>query len=482
MIGITSYGAYIPWHRLDRQQFLKAWGGFAIPGERSVAYFDEDSVTMAVEASMNCLKDFDAQKVDGLYFATTTAPYKEKQSAATMRFALNMRGDIRTIDFNASLRCGSTAMSMAHDTIKAGNANSILVAASDCRNAAPGGMTEQSLGDGAAAFLIGTENVIAEILCTYSISDDLPATWRAESDTFVRGWEDRMTMDEGYSKLVPKAIEAIIAKAGIKKEELAKVVFDPPGDARRHGKVATALGFKPEQLEDPFGLFMNVGMTGSAMSPMMLVSALETAKPGDKILFLGNGDGVDAMILQVTDAIAKLPDRRGMLKHLLVKKSYDNYESILKWRDIVPLEAARRPDKQHMRLSAIWRDRKALLGLWGVKCRKCGTPQYDNGAMSTPPIRICAECQAQDDFDDYCFVGKKAKVFSYTHDQLAPVVDPPASVVLVEFEGGGRAFFDLTDRDSEEVQVGTEVEMTFRKLQFDRGLTNYFWKARPVRF
>jgi hydroxymethylglutaryl-CoA synthase len=84
MIGIKSFGAYIPWHRLDRQQFLKAWGGFAIPGERSVAYYDEDSVTMAVEASMNCLKDFDTQKVDGLYFATTSAPYKEKQSAATM--------------------------------------------------------------------------------------------------------------------------------------------------------------------------------------------------------------------------------------------------------------------------------------------------------------------------------------------------------------------------------------------------------------
>jgi uncharacterized OB-fold protein len=102
--------------------------------------------------------------------------------------------------------------------------------------------------------------------------------------------------------------------------------------------------------------------------------------------------------------------------------------------------------------------------------------------MSTPPIRICAKCQAQDNFDDYCFAGKTATVFSYTHDQLAPVVDPPASVVLVEFEGGGRAFFDLTDRTPEEIQVGTKVELTFRKLQLDRGLTNYFWKVRPVRF
>ena len=67
MVGITSYGAYIPWHRLDRQLFVKAWGGFAIPGERSVAYYDEDSVTMGVDAAMDCLQGFDPQSVDGLF-------------------------------------------------------------------------------------------------------------------------------------------------------------------------------------------------------------------------------------------------------------------------------------------------------------------------------------------------------------------------------------------------------------------------------
>ena len=482
MIGITSYGAYIPWHRLDRQQFLKAWEFFAIPGERSVAYFDEDSVTMAVEASMNCLKDFDPQKVDGLYFATTTAPYKEKSSATTMGLALNMRDDIRTADVGATLRCGTTAMAMALDAVKAGAGGSVLVAVSDCRVGAPAGMAEQSLGDGAAAFLIGKDKVIAEVVEYCSLSDDLAATWRSESDSFVRSWEDRMTMDEGYSKIVPQIITKILDKCGLKAGDLAKVVFDPPGDARRHGKVVAQMGFTAAQVQDPFGFFLNVGMTGSAMAPMMLAAALETAKPGDKILFVGCANGADAFVFQVTDAIKKLPERRGVTQHMLVKKSFSNYASLLKWRDAIPIEAARRPEKQHIRLSANWRDRKVLLGLWGVKCRKCGTPQYDNGAMSTPPIRVCAKCQSQDDFDDYCFVGKTATVFSYTHDQLAPVVDPPASVVLVEFEGGGRAFFDLTDRDPDEIKVGTKVELTFRKLQSDRGLTNYFWKVRPVRF
>ena len=284
MIGITSYGAYIPWHRLDRQQFLKAWEFFAIPGERSVAYFDEDSVTMAVEASMNCLKDFDPKKVDGLYLATTTAPYKEKSSSTTIGLALNMRDDIRTADVGASLRCGTTAMAMALDAVKAGAAGSVLVAVSDCRIGAPAGMAEQSLGDGAAAFLIGKDNVIAEVVEYCSLSDDLAATWRAESDTFVRSWEDRMTMDEGYSKIVPEIITKIMDKCGLKTGDLAKVVFDPPGDARRHGKVVAQMGFAAEQVQDPFSFFLNVGMTGSSMAPMMLAAALETAKPGDKIL------------------------------------------------------------------------------------------------------------------------------------------------------------------------------------------------------
>jgi len=481
MVGIVSYGAYIPWHRLDRQEFLKAWGGFAIPGERSVAYFDEDSVTMAVEAAVDCMKGKDSKKVDGLYFATTTSPYKEKQCSALIAMPLDLRRDIRTADVTTSLRAGTTAVSMAVDSIKAGNCGEVLVAVSDMRLAAPGGMTEQSLGDGAAALLLGKDDVIAEIKDSYCISDELAATWRAHNDTFVRSWEDRMTMDEGYSKIVPEVINGLMKKCGLEPKDFAKVVFDPPGDARRHGKVSAALGFTPEQMQDPFGFFMNIGMTGCAMSPMMLVAALEDAKPGDKILFAGHGNGAEAFLLEVTDAIKKLGPRRGMRHHLLSKKMMDNYQSLLRWREIVPIEAARRPDKQHIRLSAVWRERKTILSLYGVKCSKCGTPQFDNGAMSTSPIRVCAQCQSQDDFEDYCFAGRKAKIFSYTHDQLAPVDDPPASVVLVEFEGGGRAFFDLTDRVPEEIQVGTEVEMTFRKLQFDRGLTNYFWKARPVR-
>ena len=481
MIGITSYGAYIPWHRIDRQLFQKAWGGFGIPGERSVAYYDEDSVTMGVEAATDCLKDIEPGIVDGLLFATTTSPYKEKLCSATMALALSLRRDIQTADIASSLRSGTTAMNFALDAVKAGRANSILVTAADVRLSPPSGMTEQSLGDGAGALLLGKDNVIAEVIGSHSISDELAATWRGDADTFIRSWEDRMTMDESYSKVMPEAITGVLQKCGLAPQDIARAVFDPPGDIRRHTKIAPQMGFEPAQLLDPGSLFMTVGLLGSAMSFVMLVAALEQSKPGDKILFAGYGNGADAFVLQVTDLIEKLGERRGFKKHVESKGMMRSYNDYLKWRDIVPLDQARRPDRGHISVAANWRERHVDLGLWGVKCKNCGTPQYDYGAMTTAPVRVCAVCQAVDNFEDYNFARKKATVFSFTQDMLAPSLDPPTSVAMIDFEGGGRSLFDLTDRDPEQVQVGIEVEMTFRKVFADRGLNNYFWKARPIR-
>jgi uncharacterized OB-fold protein len=132
-------------------------------------------------------------------------------------------------------------------------------------------------------------------------------------------------------------------------------------------------------------------------------------------------------------------------------------------------------------VSAVWRQRKDLLGLWGIKCRRCKTPQYDNGGITTTPIRVCAVCGAVDDFEDYDFSKKKATVFTYTHDLLAPASDPPSSAALIDFDDGGRMLFDLTDRDPDQIKVGTRVEMTFRKVYSDGRVNNYYWKARPVR-
>jgi len=290
-----------------------------------------------------------------------------------------------------------------------------------------------------------------------------------------------MVLDTGYTPLLSEAISGVMNKCNLKPNDFAKAVYYAPLDVRGHTRLAKALGFDPAQVQDP--MFMTLGNTGTALAMMMLVAALEEAKAGDKILFASYGNGADASVLEVTDAIEKARNRRGIKAHLESKKMLTNYEKYLRWRGLIPLEAAQRPELTPTSISALRRDRREVLGLYGVRCKKCGNPQYRPPASAggRTPSRICVICQAKDEFEDYRFADKKARIFNFTHDNLATTPDPPATNLIIDFEGGGRGMFDMTDRDPDKVEVGMPVEMTFRKLFFDRGIHNYYWKARPIR-
>ena len=212
MVGIVSYGAYVPLRRLG--QGTQGWRS---PNEKAVAYYDEDSLTMAVAAAIDCLGNMDRRTVDGFYFASTTSPYKEKLAATTAALAVDLRKDVITMDFGDSLRAGVSALRMAVDTVKAGSAKSLLVTASDCRLGAPRSEEDQTFGDGAAAFLVGDKDVIATIENSYAVSNELLDLWRSDSSKFIHTWEDRWVFEEGYLKVVPPAVEEFFKKTGLKK-------------------------------------------------------------------------------------------------------------------------------------------------------------------------------------------------------------------------------------------------------------------------
>jgi 3-hydroxy-3-methylglutaryl CoA synthase len=73
MAGIISYGAYIPLWRLSRDAIAEAWESASTGDERSVANNDEDTITMATEAAIDCLTGLKREEIDGLYFASTTS-------------------------------------------------------------------------------------------------------------------------------------------------------------------------------------------------------------------------------------------------------------------------------------------------------------------------------------------------------------------------------------------------------------------------
>src|SRR5437763_10939763 len=172
MLGITSYGAYVPMLRLP---LAAIGGGGAKPGgpEKAVANWDEDAVTMAVAAAIDCLRGVDRASVDGVLFASTSYPLKEKQGAALVARALDLRRDVLTADIGDSLRAGTTALRSALDAVKAGSAKRVLVVASDARMAAPRSAMEASLGDGAAAFLVGDADVAADVRAHHTVADEI---------------------------------------------------------------------------------------------------------------------------------------------------------------------------------------------------------------------------------------------------------------------------------------------------------------------
>jgi len=474
MAGIVSYGAYIPIYRLKRDEMGRAWSRSSSGGERSVANFDEDSATMAVEAVVDCLSDSDRDKVDGLYFASTTPPYREKQTASMVALAADLRRHLFTADFTDSLRSGTMALRSAIDAVNSGSAKQVMVAATDCRKGQPQSNYEQDFGDGAAALLIGDTDVICEIEATYSHSDDILDTWRTESDSFTRTWEDRFILTEGYTRNMTEAISAIMSEQGLKPADISRAVYYAP-DSRRHSEIAKAVGFDPKtQVQDP--MFKVLGNTGAPFAMMMLVAALEQARPGDRILFANYGDGADAFILMVTEAITKIKGRRGIRVHLASRMELANYEKYVRFRRLIPLEAQAREGANAFPPVA-WREREQLTSLHGSRCNHCGRTFH-------PMQRVCIYCGTKDDFEGVRLSDRKGILYTYCIDNLALSDDPPTVVSKVHLEddkGPVGVYCQMTDRDLDRVTPDMPVEMTFRKMHDAGGMHTYYWKCRPPR-
>jgi len=483
MVGITSYGVHVPRYRMDRKLIFEQTGWFNMAnaayarGEKAVLNYDEDTITMAASAVSECLKGKGKGKgsLDGLFLASLSLPFAERQNSVIVSKALDCSSGIRTSDFTGSLRSGTAALLSALDAVKDGG--SVVSCASDCRMGKPGSSQEYTFADGAVAFMTGTENVIAEFKGSYSVAEDFIDSRRLPEERFSHTWEERWIRDEGYAKIIPAAVKGLFKKYNFGSKDFAKIVIGCPV-AGVLKNLAKAIGAEPEQLQD--NMIANVGDTGVALPLMMFAAALEEAKPGDKILVVSYGYGSDALCFEVTDEIEKnRKGRKGVKEQIDSKANLAPYVKYLIFRNIIPLEVGIRGEEISPTLmSVLWRQGREISGLVGTKCTACGTPQY-------PPQTICVnpKCGAIGQMEDYCFSDKVGTLNSYTGDNLAFTWDPPQLYGMVDFEGGGRIMLDLTDCTLDSLSVGMPVSLVFRKKYSDtrRGVYNYFWKAVPVK-
>ncbi len=462
MSGILRYGAYVPYNRLTRQ----AIGGGK--GERAVASYDEDSVSMTVEAGREATAGYTGA-LDTLIFATTSPPYAEKLNAAAIKAALDLPSSIRSMELGGNSRMGLASLLLGADLGDAGKTS--LICAGDVVVGGPGGARERDSGDGAVVFVTGPDDqAIARVIGQASTTTEVLDVWRLPGDQFARQWEERF----GIEVLGPVSIDTAqraLAAANVAPETLTTVILDAT-NKRDVAGIPRALELKPEQVADM--LANNLGRCGVAHAGLVLANTLDTAQAGDKILVLSTADGCDAVVLEVTENISKGRPKR-TVQHWLASSSNElAYNAYLKWRGVLPFEPPRRPDPDRPAAPIMKRHERWKYGFYGSRCEGCGQGHL-------PPQRVCLKCRSIDKMKDERYADATCSITTFTLDHLAYSLQPPVVSTVVDFDCGGRLACELTDVDPQKVKIGDQLEMTFRRFYTGQGVHNYFWKARPQR-
>jgi hydroxymethylglutaryl-CoA synthase len=312
MVGIVTYGVYIPKFRIRVDEIARVWGANSdeITGglgvfEKSVPDLDEDTATMAVEAARAALarSPVDPEDIGAVYVGSESHPYAVKPTACTVGEAIRATPEMTAADYEFACKAGTAGIQTCMGLVKSGMIRYGMTIGSDVAQGAPGDALEYTAAAGGAAFLIGNERPIAEIHHTCSFTTDTPDFWRREGQDYPRHG-GRFTGDPGYFRHVQGAARMLLEKMGTSASDYDYCVFHQP-NAKFPRKVAQLLGFSAEQVK-PGLVVPRLGNTYSGSSMIGLAATLDQATPGDRIFMtsFGSGAGSDAFDIEVTDAIA----------------------------------------------------------------------------------------------------------------------------------------------------------------------------------
>lgn len=476
-VGIVATGAYVPRLRLQRSAIVDAvaWYDASLAalgkGERSMANWDEDAITMAVEAGRDALVGRNRETVSRVVLASTSLPFADRQNAGVVKEALNLDDRVGAMDLTGSQRAGTAALIACLEATTA-NGDPVLCLAADRRRASPASSDELIHGDGAAAFVVGQGDTLADFVGAHSETSDFIDHYRTAVGDHDYNWEGRWVRDEGYLNILSGGIVRGLARFDVAAGKLDHLIVALP-DAKAGQLVARAAGVAPDRVSD--SLYDRLGYVGAAHPLLMLSNVLASARPGAMIAVAAFGQGMDLLLFRATDRAGRSTGALGVEGWLARRRAETNYLKFLHFSGEVKLQTSMRGELDLKASHAqLYRDRKTIFGLVGGKCRVTGIVQYPKTRVSVAPNARVVDTQ-----DDYPLADLRAHVVSSTADRLAFSPDPPARYGMIEFEGGGRFIADMTDLD-EDPPVGAPMRMMFRVKRIDpRGFTQYFWKAVP---
>lgn len=466
MRGLLRHAAYLPQARLQREEISSVLGLASLRGSRSVASYDEDATTLAVEAGRLTLRGSDIQPTR-VYFATSVPPYLDKTNASVVHAALGLDRSALAVDMGGAPRSAVGAVLAGADA-----SVETLVLLSDLRTGLPGSSDEREGGDAAAALLFGAGTaqtpVLATIVASASTTDEFLERWRLPGDRASRIWEERFS-EHVYSRLADEAFAAALKAADLTPAQVDHLVV--AGLAGRSvQQFRKSSGVRPEAIAPDHSSV--IGNSGAAQVGLLLSDVLDRANPEETIVLVHLGDGATAIVLRTTADVEGGRSPRPLAAQLAGTDV--PYASFLSWRGMLDREPPRRPEPDAPAAPPTHRSSGYKYGFHGLVCGACD-------AVTVPPARVCYACGEVDSMAPIPLRDVPGTVATLTVDRLAYTPSPPMIAVVVDFDGGGRFRCELADASPDDVAIGSRVEMTFRCTGSSHGVHNYFWKARPLR-
>lgn len=464
MRGILSWSAYLPYRRLDRAEIAPFVGQGGGRGTRTVASFDEDSTTMAVEAARLALRGVSVPP-DQVLFGTTTPAYADKTNATALHAALRLAATARAYDLGGSPRSALGGLLLALD-----GGTTTLVAVGDTRTGLAGSTEEAMGGDAGVAFLTGPDTaapVIAELVATASVTDEFVERWRTPGERRTKVWDERFS-EVSLLPLAVSAWNAALESGGLTADDVTRAAVAAPVT-----RVARGVAGKLDGVHVVDDLSSTVGTAGAAHPGLLLASLIEQSTPGDVVALVSAADGADVLVFRVTDAAATHTPARTVAAQATGGGPLP-YGKFLAWKGVLPVEPPRRPEPSRVSATAAARSEDWKFGFVGSRER-------DTGIVHTPPQRVSSDGRRTDDMDPAPLADSRGTIVTFTVDRIAYSPSPPIIFAVVDFDAGGRFPIELTDVDEAEVAIGRRVEMTFRRLYSADGIVNYFWKGRLLR-
>ena len=308
MIGIISYGTYIPLYRLAVSEIANAWHKEAKEIEKAlgviekaVPSYDEDAVTIAIESALSLYRNTSLrpEDTDVLLVGSESHPYAVNPTATIVGEFVGFNHQYLASDMQFACKAGTAAMQAIAGLVASGHARTGLAIGADTAQSKPHDVLEYASAAGGAAFLLGQENLVAEMLADTSYSSDTPDFWRRDGIRYP-SHAGRFTGEPAYFTHVLGAARQLLDMSKLKPKDFHYCVFHMP-NGKFPRDAAKRLGFTDSQLA-PSLIVESIGNSYSATALLGLAAVLDIAKPNEKIFVVsyGSGAGSDGFIFRAT--------------------------------------------------------------------------------------------------------------------------------------------------------------------------------------